>query len=172
MKDMYYDSKKSFVCESDKKLKKVQQKLYDVMGPLGTLWKNLSKARNNSTKTVSGAEIIELIDQSVILLGQANNSINFIRRLAGLTSLGVDKVQAASMLKQASADFKPKSDKLFGKNFYKTLKHRTKDQRKTKEKVQSTRPLWQRDVVIAQSKPWRRGRPTPQRRSPHSQQQE
>ncbi|XP_066920582.1 cylicin-2-like [Clytia hemisphaerica] len=127
MKDMYYDSKKNFVCESDKKLRKVQQKLYDVMGPLGTLWKNLSKTKKNSTKTVSGPEIIELLDQSVVLLGQANNSLNFIRRLTGLTSLGIDKIQAASMLKESSEDFKPKSDKLFGKNFYKTLKHRSKD---------------------------------------------
>ena len=121
MKDMYYDSKRNFACETDKKLNKVQQKLYDVLGPLGTLWKSLSKA-----KSVSGEEVIQLLDQSVVLIGQANNSINFIRRLNELTSLGIDKIQATSMLKDFSEDFKPKLSNLFGKQFYKTLKRRSK----------------------------------------------
>ena len=162
MKDLYYDSKKSFMCEGDKKLRKVQQKLYDVMGPLGTLWKNLSKGKRRS-KTVRGDEIVQLIDQSVILLGQANNAINFLRRMAGLTALGIDRVKASSMLKNNGPEFKPKSKELFGKRFRKTLISREKDLKLSRSLIRDL----QQQRKPNRSGPSGRGASSEERRNSH-----
>jgi len=80
MRDLLYDARKNFTLDSDKKLRKIQSKVYEVMGPLGSLWKKISKAKKKGGTAVSGGDIIRTLDQSVILLGQVNNSLNFLRR--------------------------------------------------------------------------------------------
>ena len=119
MRDLLYDARKNFTLDSDKKLRKIQSKVYEIMGPLESLWKKISKAKKKGGTAVSGGDIIRTLDQSVILLGQVNNSLNFLRRITGLTAIGIERPKASTMLKDNVTVFRPKASKLYEKRFYK-----------------------------------------------------
>ena len=83
-------------------MEKFQQKMLDVLGPLSRLWDGLKDIKNASDDTVpvSVEDHIELIEQTVLLLGQASNSILYSQRLQILKTLIKDPKKAKNILKE------------------------------------------------------------------------
>ena len=89
---------------ADKDLETVQSKIRDVLGPICRLWTIIEKAatqENSEGKEdqVSLADIIRLIEKSVMLLGQANNKIAYFRLLNILNVSLNSKYDAKGILK-------------------------------------------------------------------------
>ena len=65
------------VLNQDATMEKFQQKILDVLGPLSRLWNGLEYIKNapDDTVPVSVEHHINLTEQTVLLLGQASNSI-------------------------------------------------------------------------------------------------
>ena len=81
---------KSYGRESDGTLSKTQARINNVMGPLGKLWLNLQNIRtDDSTEELDLFDCLKLVEQSVTLLGQANMSFTYARRLSILGRLPV-----------------------------------------------------------------------------------
>ena len=64
-------------------MEKFQQKILDIIGPLSRLWKGLEDIKNapDDTVPVPLEDHIKLIEQTVLLLDQASNSILYSRRV-------------------------------------------------------------------------------------------
>ena len=100
--------------ESDGMLSKTQARISNVMGPLARLWLNLEEVRMGKfTEELDLFECLDLVEQSVTLLGQANVSLAYARRLGILGRLTDDAKKA--------------------KKFYKALRTATKIHKSTKE---------------------------------------
>ena len=104
----------------DLSMEKCQQKLYDVMDPLFTLWKGLEDIKRKGfeeTVSVPIEEYIKSVEQSAFLLGQAFSNITYGRRLNILKPLIKDREKAKHILKEKASLLQKKDDKLFGKKF-------------------------------------------------------
>ena len=100
-------------------MEKFQQKILDVLGPLSRLWKGLEDIKNAPGDTVpmSVEDHIKLIEQTVLLLGQASNSILYSRRFQILKTLIKDPKKAKNISKE-KADLLQKGDQnFFGRKF-------------------------------------------------------
>ena len=86
---------------NDGSFRRVQSKLLDVMGPLGKLWQNLdalsTEAKGGKVKT-NVKKLLELADQSIVMLGQTNVLINYNRRLNILARFLKDNKAAGELL--------------------------------------------------------------------------
>ena len=73
----------------DTTMAKLQQKILDVLGPLSRFWKGLKDIKNtpDDTVPVPVKDHIKLIEQTVLLLGQASNSLLYNQRLQILKTL-------------------------------------------------------------------------------------
>ena len=112
--EIFESLNKSYGKESDSTLSKTQAQISNVMGPLGRLWLNLEEVRTGkSTEELDLFECLRLVEQSVTLLGQANVSLTYARRLGILGRLTSDAKKA--------------------KKFYKALRTATKIRKSTKE---------------------------------------
>ena len=90
----------------DNTLEKVQEKFFDIMGPLLKLW-----VMNEPVNSVSGKSstaemdtMLELLEKIMLLIGQCNNKIIQDRRkevFLGVT--GTSPSQVASILKEKAA---------------------------------------------------------------------
>ena len=90
----------------DNTLEKVQDKVLDIMGPLSKLWVMIEQVNSGSgsSSTVEMDAVLELLEKTVLLIGQCNNTITYKRRknvLLGVT--GTSSSQVASMLKEKVA---------------------------------------------------------------------
>ena len=89
--EIFESLNKSYGKESDGTLSKTQARISNVMGPLGRLWLNLEEVRTGkSPEELDLFECLRLVEQSVTLLGQANVSLTYARRLAVLGRLTGD----------------------------------------------------------------------------------
>ena len=71
------------VLSQEATMEKFQQKILDIIGPLSRLWKGLEDIKNapDDTVPVPLEDHIKLIEQTVLLLDQASNSILYSRRV-------------------------------------------------------------------------------------------
>ena len=93
--EIFESLNKSYGKESDGTLSKTQARISNVMGPLGRLWLNLEEIRTGkSTEELDLFECLRLVEQSVTLLGQANLSLTYARRLGILGRLTGDAKKA------------------------------------------------------------------------------
>ena len=115
-------------------LSKTQARISNVMGPLGRLWLNLEVVRTGkSPEELDLFECLRLVEQSVTLLGQANVSLTYARRLAVLGRLTGDAKKAKKLLSKHESCLTQSQRNLFGKKFYKALRTATKIRKSTKE---------------------------------------
>ena len=90
----------------DNTLEKVQEKFFDIMGPLLKLWV-MNEPVNSVSGNSSTAEMdtmLELLEKIMLLIGQCNNKIIQDRRkevFLGVT--GTSPSQVASILKEKAA---------------------------------------------------------------------
>ena len=106
----------------DNTLEKVQDKVLDIMGPQSKLWVMVEQVNpgsaSGSSSTVEMDTVLELLEKTVLLIGQYNNTITYKRRknvLLGVT--GTSSSQVASMLKEKAAFLQKHDQALFGKDF-------------------------------------------------------
>ena len=125
---------KSYGRESDGTLSKTQARINNVMGPLGKLWLNLENIRTGeSSDELDLFGCLTLVEQSVTLLGQANVSLTYARRLSILGRLTGDMKKAKKLLNKHESSLSSSHKNLFGKRFYKALSKATKIRKSTKD---------------------------------------
>ena len=98
-------------------LEKVQDKVLDITRSLSKLWVMIVQGNSGrgSSSTAEMDTVLELLEKTVLLIGQCNNTITYERRknvLLGVT--GTSSSQVSSMLEEKAA-FRQKHDQaLFG----------------------------------------------------------
>ena len=105
VKDALKDKKKQKDLNFDNVLEKIQGRNRSVMGPSSKIWTAIESARllQEDSVEVEPKEIQEFVEQTVLLLGQASNSISYYRRFYMLWSLTNSPQQSKQMLKEGSA---------------------------------------------------------------------
>ena len=85
-------------------MEKFKQKILDVLGPLSRLWNGSKDIKNapDDTVPVPAQDPFKLIEQIVLLLGQASNSILYSQRLQILKTLIKDPKKAKNILAKSS----------------------------------------------------------------------
>ena len=134
LSEIFESLNKSYGKESDGTLSKTQARISNVMGPLGRLWLNLEEVRTGkSTEELDLFECLRLVEESVTLLGQANVSLTYARRLGILGRLTGDAKKAKKLLSKHESCLTQSQKSLFGIKFYKALRTATKIRKSTKE---------------------------------------
>ena len=132
--EIFESLNKSYGKESDNTLSKTQARISNVMGPLGKLWLNLEEVRTGKSRDeLDLFECLTLVEQSVTLLGQANVSLTYARRLSILGRLTGDAKKAKNLLGKHETCLTQSQKSLFGKKFYKALRTATKIRKSTKK---------------------------------------
>ena len=81
LKEMLLEAKKSRELEQDRSLEKIQQKVLNNTGPLSNLWVGVDGVKcSGKSGRMSLDELSTAIEQTVILVGQAFQSITYQRR--------------------------------------------------------------------------------------------
>ena len=85
-------------------MEKFKQKILDVLGPLSRLWNGSKDIKNapDDTVPVKAQDPFKLIEQIVLLLGQASNSILYSQRLQILKTLIKDPKKPKNILAKSS----------------------------------------------------------------------
>ena len=78
-------------------------------------------------------EVINLVQQTVLLVGQTNNTISYHRRLSAMAGAMKSSSQAKSAIKGKSALLENPGKKLFGKDFQDQITDTVKAQKQPKE---------------------------------------
>ncbi|KAJ8322026.1 hypothetical protein KUTeg_000497 [Tegillarca granosa] len=120
-------------------LKHVQKKLSRCLGPLSVVWNELESAKHSDRSTMSIDEITELIQKTILMLGQVNTACLYERRMSWLAKIFRSVVNANSVIKEYNLDFKSES-KLFGSEFYKVLDRKAKNKKRAREMSREMRP--------------------------------
>ena len=113
-------SQNSLVMSQDSSMDKFQQKVCNVMGFVSRLWKWLKDVKRTGpeeTVSVPIEEYIKLVEQSVLLLGQASNTVTYGRRLNVSKPLMKDPKNAKPILKEKASLLQKIDDKLFSEKF-------------------------------------------------------
>ena len=107
------------VCALDTTLEKIQRKNTDFMGPLSKVWHALESATTapDDETDLTIQDLLNLVQQTVLLVGQNNNTISYHRRLSALARAMKSSSQAKSMIKDKIALLKNSGKELFGKDF-------------------------------------------------------
>ena len=122
---------KSKITNRDDDLKGIFNKIRNVMGPLGTVWKDIEQYRSGECEEVDPDVIANLVQKSIILLGQACNAVSLQRRV-GILGNFMEPTAATSLIKNKGDVLKNDPEHLFGKEFQDYLK----DQSKMSQNVQ------------------------------------
>ena len=78
-------------------------------------------------------EVINLVQQTVLLVGQTNNTISYHRRLSAMAGAMKSSNQAKSVIKDKSALLENSGKELFGKDFRDQITDTVKAQKQFKE---------------------------------------
>ena len=112
---------------------KVQSRIIDVMGPLTKVWTVLDHIREDESADLDLFQCLDLVEKTITLLGQANISVAYFRRLNILYKLTRDIKKAKTLLRRHNVEAMKDQEKLFGKDFYKTLTKSAKVSKISKE---------------------------------------
>ena len=125
---------RSYGRSADSGLSRVQTRICNIMGPLGSLWLTLEEVRTGkSDANVDLFECLKLVEQSITLIGQAKVSLTYERRLAILYRLTGDVKKAKKLLSKHESSLLDSHKALFGNKFYKALRKATKLRQASKE---------------------------------------
>lgn len=116
----------------DNTFERVQEKIRLILGPLCKAWYRLEEARSESSN-FDADELLHYVDQTVMLIGQASNSVSYNRRKNVLTAVGQENLKAKTVLKHQSKLLEKPSTGLFGKAFRENIKDTVKAKKESKE---------------------------------------
>jgi hypothetical protein len=122
--------------EIDKSLMNTQQRLFHAMGPLPKIWGKIDEARKHSTPPeFSLDEVLSLLEQFVLMLGQVYVSFNFHRRTNFLVKLFKDGKKVHKILNGHEKQLASDPKQLFGRKFQTYLAKVIKCKKQAKELV-------------------------------------
>ena len=134
MKSLLKQAGKSYVSTADRDWAAVQKKVFDILGPVTSLWSQLENFKNGRRDgRISQSELGENIEQTIVLLGQVNNAVNYHRRLNVLSALQKNQRSASSTLQEEYEFFKSPSKHLFGSSFENSLHKKAKHRKQSKD---------------------------------------
>ena len=115
MSHLLKENNQTLVCALDTTLEKIQKKNIDVMGPLSKVWHALESATTapDDDTDLNIEDLLNLVQQAVLLVGQTNNTISYHRRLSAL--------------------LENSGKELFGKDFHDQITDILKVQKQSKE---------------------------------------
>ena len=97
LKEMLLEAKTSRELEQDRSLEKTQQKVLNIMEPLSKLWVGVDKVKcSEKSGEMNLEDLSTAIEQAVVLVGQASQSITYQLRRSVLTSLLGDPQKSTS----------------------------------------------------------------------------
>lgn len=140
-KELLEEKKKRSELFWDSNLERMQQKTLNVFGPLSKVWMTLEEANNAKDDKVEIPleDLTTSLEQSVMLLGQAVNSMTYQRRCNALSAVMNDTRKIKSTVKEQAALFASnKDDNLFGKPFRKHVMDTFKAKKESTEVYKST----------------------------------
>ena len=140
VKDALKDKKKQKDLNFDNVLEKSQGQNGSVMGPSSKIWTAIESARllQEDSVEVEPKEIQEFVEQTVLLLGQASNSISYYRRFCMLWSLTNSPQQSQKMLKEDSELLQKNDKHLFEKKFRENIWRTSESKKQTLEILSNT----------------------------------
>ena len=107
--------------ERDKRLRSIHEKIVRASGPMGRIWETLDGTRKaNSEKKVDLAKLLENIEQSFLLLGQAVVACRWHRRLEITTAITKSKRDSKELL-HTYDNYLDDEEFLFGKRYLKKV---------------------------------------------------
>ncbi|XP_070556220.1 uncharacterized protein [Ptychodera flava] len=129
------DKRSSKICVNiDTGLKRVQQRVLNVMGPLGKLWSELEDIRcGRAGEETDLQTMLSLVEQSILMLGQANVATIYQRRLGIVAKISRSQKKAKKLLNKYAPALQHTNKSLFGDTFYKKLERHVKVKRKAQE---------------------------------------
>ena len=106
------------------------------LGPIFQLRKTLVKARKEKcSDTVDWSKLVHYVEQSVVCLGQAAQTVDHQRRMAVLTHI-IPKPKKCLEILARNDDVLKKNKELFGASFYTALHRHAKELREAKQQLQ------------------------------------
>ena len=134
MSNLLKENNQTSVCTKETTLEKIQKNI-DVMGPLSKEWHDLESATTAPDDEVALTieDLLNLVQQTVLLVGQTNNTISYHRRLSALAGAMKSSSQAKSMIKDKSMLFENPGKELLGKDFDNQITDTAKAQKQSKE---------------------------------------
>ena len=117
-KDILKNKKNQKDLDFDNVLEKIEGGNRSVMDPLSNIWTAIESARlpHKDSVEVDVKEIQEYVEQAVLLLGQASNSIFYYRRFYMLLVLTNSSQQHKQMMRKDSELLQKNDNNLFGKS--------------------------------------------------------
>ncbi|XP_074662757.1 uncharacterized protein LOC141915206 [Tubulanus polymorphus] len=124
----------------DENLARVGQRIRQISGLLGLFWQELEKARENPEDMLELNSLIQLVEKSFLLVGQAFVWNNFVRRVAFMSTLVKNFRKANSIVKDNGAILSKNRRRLFRSKFYRALHKKALESKKAREIRQSLTP--------------------------------
>jgi len=143
--DLLKEKRKASELALDATLEKAQSKTLDVMGPLSRLWLAVDKVNSHeegegvAPPQLSVQEAQQLIEQSILVLGQAFNYLLYERRKNVLGCVMSTNV-VSSTLKDKAGDLAKDGPLLFGNDFRDHVVDTSKAKRKSMEAFTTSSP--------------------------------
>jgi hypothetical protein len=107
--------------KSDETLRRAQEKVLRLAGPLLKLYTKLRKVRKGKRlNKLNLKKVLRMVEQSVVLAGQANVGVRYARRLALTTEFVGSRKKAAELLNEYEKDLEG-TEHLFRDEFQKHL---------------------------------------------------
>ena len=133
LEDLVADHKSmKFLKMHDSSLKFVQKRVSQCMGPLSKIWDEIDKAHEGSTSSMEIEEVVNLLEKTILMIGQVNVACLYERRLNFLAKILKSTKKAKSMLRENEAKLQDDTV-LFGNDFYTTLYRKSKDRKRARE---------------------------------------
>ncbi|XP_062578759.1 uncharacterized protein LOC134240705 [Saccostrea cucullata] len=133
LEDLVADHKSmKFLKMHDSSLKFVQKRVSQCMGPLSRIWDEMDKANEGTTSSMEIEEVVNLLEKTILMIGQVNVACLYERRLNFLAKILKSTKKAKSMLRENETKFQDESV-LFGNDFYTTLYRKSKDRKRARE---------------------------------------
>ena len=164
LQELLKQKKRSQDIVIDNTLEKVQDKVLNIVGPLLKLWVMVeqvnSGSASGSSSTVEMDTVLELLEKTVLLIGQCSNTITYERRknaLLGVT--GTSSSQVASILKEKAAFLQKHDQALFGKDFRDHLTESLKAKKQSIEAITEVSKSTNRKRPFREGPSFYQGRP-------------
>nr|XP_022292107.1 uncharacterized protein LOC111103269 [Crassostrea virginica] len=128
-----------FLKLQDQALKHVQRKVSRCLGPLAEIWEELDGAQEGDKSGKSIQKVAELVEKTILMIGQVNTACLYERRLTWLAKLFKSVANAKTIIKDHNDEF-DKEVKLFGADFYSVLDRKAKNRKRAREMAKEMRP--------------------------------
>ena len=140
MEDLIGDRKAfRFLKMQDISLKYIQKKVSNSMGPLSQIWEELDGYQEGATSKMTVPELAELVEKTIVVIGQINTACLYERRLNFLAKIMKSVKNAKKAIRDHETEFDG-MERLFGNDFYKTLERKVKNRKRAREMARDMGP--------------------------------